>query len=447
VYLRRLFHCFAEKHRYMYTILLLYAFLVPLFVVPVGDFWGWSDIFLPIGLAVALWNLKKITPGVVAATALLIAAMVSIFQVFGDTHETIISAIKVARLAGIILPIYLVASTHLTSLQVHRLAWVSWWGTALALSVSLALYSMGVQLREHQQLMYSELTGELIYRNGGLVGDSGVCGHVASFHFMVGFYLAFVSHERFRMPASAFFFLVTTTIGLSTASILTSSSRSALLAMFSFLACYLLIVFFLSLRRMPISAIWQGALIGFVLTTTIIATISFGSNDKLFESLVDRMSFSNADSLEVASSGRIATWSEISQRIVDDVLFGVGYKQGMIALGNRAVDNIFLLVIFECGLLGIVALMLAAYAFWVAVFRLQSYGLNTSVFLFSLGLSQIVHGMTVDNLTMWSSAPLFFLLGAAISSLGFLHTESLANEPQFEGYELRQRELLEPKGA
>ena len=143
---------------------------------------------------------------------------------------------------------------------------------------------------------------------------------------------------------------------------------------------------------------------------------------------------------DVVTSGRWETWKSLFAFFADHpwlLLFGVGYKSisETSLLGQSiVVDNGYLSVLFETGIVGLLSLLWLLAGLFRALLpaRYQSEPLrgHLAAFLFSFWCGQLVQMLTGDILTFWRNMVVFFAMAACAIQPGT--TDSVNTHKQME---------------
>ena len=113
-------------------------------------------------------------------------------------------------------------------------------------------------------------------------------------------------------------------------------------------------------------------------------------------------------------SGRLESWSAIAGFIAEhpwQTLFGIGYKTLPYTeyLGRPVIaDNMYLSLLVETGLLGLVALVGLNAAILITCWRAMRHGSFYGKWLFCFWVGEVVQMLTGDILTYWRVLPVYF---------------------------------------
>jgi O-antigen ligase len=113
-------------------------------------------------------------------------------------------------------------------------------------------------------------------------------------------------------------------------------------------------------------------------------------------------------------SGRLESWSTIAGFIAQhpwQTLFGIGYKTLPYTeyLGRPVIaDNMYLSLLVETGLLGLIALMGLNAAILMTCWRAMRRGSFYGRWMFCFWTGEIVQMLTGDILTYWRVLPVYF---------------------------------------
>ena len=245
-----------------------------------------------------------------------------------------------------------------------------------------------------------------VYRRAqGLFYEASTLGNFSAF-FLVGAVVALAQSGARRMFSG-----VALSLGLVvfSASLLLSFSRASVIC--AALAVVVLVI--LEHRR------WQRsrALVIFAVLIPAAAGVFALALPEVAEAYGSRIGLS-LDRLLTAPnsvlSGRLESWGTIAGFIAGhpwQTLFGIGYKTLPYTeyLGRPVIaDNMYLSLLVETGVLGLVALLILNGAILITCWRAMRRGSFYGKWLFCFWVGEVVQMMTGDILTYWRVLPVYF---------------------------------------
>lgn len=310
----------ASRESVINGLLLIYAAMTPLLVIPVAGLLGASDVlFFPTILAITLFGRAS---GDLRSQLLLLLFYIFVgFSLFRTEDPTYI--FKWIRLAGILLPFFL-ASNATISLQ--RVIPVFFWSGLFAISLGIVLWWLNASLfeGENNQRIWLE-NGESRIRAAGHFGDSSAFGALVSMWATVCgcYYIAGKQNSKWMLTvvlAVSFVALLGSTSRASAAGIIAGVGAAMV---FYFLSAINKCEFFLPRKTISIAA----------LSLLLVAFLVWGVSPLLMGSEWLEVTFArfNPSHFEDSNSflsGRIEIWKDYLSSIKSWGLLGVGYKQG-----------------------------------------------------------------------------------------------------------------------
>jgi O-antigen ligase len=245
-----------------------------------------------------------------------------------------------------------------------------------------------------------------VYRRAqGLFYEASTLGNFSAF-FLVGAVVALTGRQSLRT-----FSPIALRCGLAvfSAALLLSFSRSSVVCA----ALAVIVLAILERHR------WQGrrALLAFAILIPVAAAVFALALPEVAGAYWARVGFT-LDRLLLAPdrvlSGRLESWSAIAGFIAEhpwQTLLGIGYKTLPYTeyLGKPVIaDNMYLSLLVETGLFGLVALVALNAAILVTCFRAMRKGSFYGKWLFCFWVGEVVQMLTGDILTYWRVLPVYF---------------------------------------
>ncbi len=324
------------------SLLLAYAFLTPLLVIPVAGLLGASDLlFIPaIAATVLVGRLRKCVTSHFLLAAFLILVGVSLYQT-----DDLSYVLKWGRLIGISFPFFLACFSTLTLRQVIR---VFFWSGLFAILTGIVLWWFDIALfaEEANQRIWLD-NGESRIRAAGVFGNStGFGALIAMWTVTCG--MQTISEERpdKRILAAI---LLTSIVGLAC-----STSRVSLAAIVAGMGAGASFMFAAHLKRRGFRL--RGSTISLAI---LVLVVTLGTLCLIIPQLMEQewlqVTYSRFDPRAHHSSnsflaGRVAIWREYLASIDQWGVLGVGYKQGYLHFSSSP-HNQFLSLAAECGFL------------------------------------------------------------------------------------------------
>lgn len=383
-------------------LLLAYAAAVPLLIVPlpIGQSLGAADLLFPF----AVWTLlrassRKIDPLMLTFAAFVVAASLStiytLMTLTRNDSQEIISMLLIVRMYAIYIPLLLVLAWRApTEDKIVRIAHVIMVSGSLACLIGIVLHSLGIRIRDTQQVNWFGNGVESTLRAGGLLGNSGDFGHLAA---VLG-----VTAVAFGLLRTGSVILPLIAVGLAAYATYISSSRAAMLHLVVGLVIMLPLLF----KRRPalsFGLLAVGSLVA-VASAVSASAVSFQT-----EFLLRRLDVLNltGESLFFSSDSRLSSWETILRLIYERPFTGIGYGR-MVALTGGAGDNSFLTLAVEIGLIGAICFAV----FWATILIAAARIKDPTKKWISLAIvvSEIAHMLTIDTHRMWATAPIALLV-------------------------------------
>jgi O-antigen ligase len=388
-----------------------YSALVPVVVVPVGN--ETFSLCEPLLLltAVALFFVRPMAPPRVHHIAMalyLTATLISLWQI-GDGELLAGSGKRWVRLVAIAAPLYLPLGLEVSRQTVQRAIRAFLWGGLAAITIGLVLYWFQIQIRQESQKLWLGNGHSPILRASGLVADTAAFGHLVAVWAIVSLGSLWIGNHPHRFRWS----LVAAALVLYT--VVVSSSRGALVDILAGLAA-------LGLLSRPrwrcrLDFVVLGLLVGSValvgLGGFLLASGVQGPSGELQGSL-SRFLGGNSGSVNNFSSGRLETWSSYLSDCADYLLCGTGYKTATFVLPGRFPDNALLGILVEAGVPGLACMLFFLGSVLWGLWKQRRVGNDYASLVFALWVGQIVHAMTADTFTLFSTMPFVYLLTAIV---------------------------------
>jgi O-antigen ligase len=400
------------------------SLLLPPFSLPLGD----SGPHVAVGFAaLGLWRgatrlgqwrvpLNLLTKSALALGAAMLLS-VTCALLYSGPQVAAGSLLRVALFSISLYTLFYFAYGPGTQEVPQPLRWGYWlFGLGVASAV-LACVDFYFQLppaaRFGEQFVW--LSSGVYRRAQGMFYESGVLGSLCSF-FLVYLAVAWLRRAREGFSEKV---LLAGGAALS-AALLFSFSRSSFLSAAAALTALLLFCRKqVRLRRaLPVALAAVAAVL-------LLAYLLFPA---FVETYLLRMLYSGLDFGEKPDTvlgGRLTTWSTILGLLSaspEKLLFGVGFKTlpyGGLAREPLIADNMYVSMLAETGLLGLVLLLLFQAAILLHAYRAaRSPGQAASflgLWIFCFWIGQLLQMLSVDALTYWRVLPLYFaVLGLAV---------------------------------
>jgi O-antigen ligase len=386
-----------------------YGALVPVIIVPVG---GESfSLCEPLLLltAVALFFARPLAPPRVQHIAMalyLTATLISLWQI-GDSELLVGSAKRWVRLVAIAAPLYLPLGLDVSRRQAQRAIKAFLWGGLLAIAIGLVLYWFQIPIREESQKLWLGNGHAAILRASGLVADTAAFGHLVAVWAIVSLGSLWNENNprrlRWSFVAGALVLYV----------VVVSSSRGALIDILGGL--FTLCVLNRPRLRVRRSRAALGLLIGLAAAVgcLLIAANAQTPSGELQGSL-SRFFGGNSGSVNNFSSGRLESWSSYLSECANYLLCGTGYKTATSVLPGRFPDNALLGILVEVGIPGLACMLFFLGSILWGLWRQHRAGNAYAKLVLALWIGQIVHAMTADTFTLFSTMPFVYLLTAIV---------------------------------
>lgn len=380
-------------------LLCAYTVLIPLFVVRITDdiAIGAVDILAPISAIILIASRKRSSMQIDEALAWMFLIWSLVSAVFAIAIGTFnVRSALVMRLVFIFMPFMLtMMAVDFSCRDLERLLNIFIWSGGASICIGIVLYSMGVSTSTTiQQNWYGGAAPTA--RAGGLAGNSGDFGHLAAAWTIIciSFGLYFKKTQFAIMSILA--------IGLYASYI--SSSRAAILHIAIGIIMIAPIIFY----KRKILNITIAAMIGLV---AFILILNWAATDPNAFYVIKRFDIINASGESTFyQTGRFGNWQMFLDHSLDNLFFGVGFKNIMPVVGAPG-DNAFLTILVESGLIAALCYLL----FWV-ILVIKSFLVRDRILriaMVAIILSEIAHMTTVDTYTMWSTSPFILMFIAA----------------------------------
>jgi len=392
-------HDATSLHRWVIYLALM---LVPLVAIPIGA--GERASFVDFALfPIGLLLLYRRTVPRSAVLLFLGAFLASAVLLIPLAPKPVLETLRVYRLCAIYAPFVLALALPWDLAAAERALKIAWWfglaGVLLGFSI---FWSEGV-VRENQQRLWIAGSAESVLRAGGLLGNSGGFSHLVTGWAMSALLIRWLALARLNLLQ------VGITIALLLYGVLATASRASLLQIG--VSVVFAIVF--SIRVEPRAILRSLA----VLTLAVLMGVAAAwalmrvMDPEFLGAVLTRFGLAGDPTLLVESR-RYSHWYDLI-RITQWNPFGIGYKRTTDITGLQ-VDNTFLRIFLELGLLGITSyLAMWALIIWGLLRRTSDVVVNR----FRAAAAGVVMGELArmafsDTFTMFLSAPTFLVLVA-----------------------------------
>lgn len=414
------------------TLLLLYAILGPLVIVPlpIGQSIGAADLLFPFALlAMATQPRIRIGPSGLWFSLFVIASLGStvLFIMRGAFPASVgaFDVLLIIRVYAVYLPLLLaIGWKEIATSRIKNVVLGFYTSALIACGLGIALNWAGIQIRDSQQMNWYDNGAAATVRAGGLLGNSSDFGHLSAILGVVS--LAFVGVYLKRPALASLGFLV------AVYATYISSSRAAMLHLVVALVILLPLLF----KGKRLLGLIVFAVVGVVGLIILAPELAISPEMQFTLRRLDILNWSG-DSLFFSSDARITTWDWIFELIQSHPWLGIGYGL-MVPATGRAGDNSFLSLLVETGLMaGIAFCIFWISLVWSAATARVREGRWIAVAVVS---SEIAHMLTVDTHRMWATAPVALLMIGLAIRVSRLeeHGETGAN-PSYGGMPRRTR--------
>jgi O-antigen ligase len=406
-------HTFSVPHRWL-AIFFAAALLLPPLPLPGGDTGPHPSVVLAaIGVLAGMaklhqWRVRW-TPVHSAFAAIVFAMLVSLG--FAALYSGVaIAGASAARVALFFVGVYVYFTSAggpdamdeaASRSMIRALFWIAL--AAAAFGCVDFVYQLPAPAGYEPQFVW--LKSGVYRRAQGLFYEASTLGNFSAF-FLVGAVVALAGRRPLRI-----FSPVALRCGLAvfSAALLLSFSRSSVVCA----ALAVIVLAILERHR------WQGrrALMVFAILIPVAAAVFALALPEVAGAYWARVGFT-LDRLMLAPdrvlSGRLESWAAIAGFIADhpwQTLLGIGYKTLPYTeyLGKPVIaDNMYLSLLVETGLLGLVALVTMNAAILVTCYRAMRKGSFYGKWLFCFWIGEVVQMLTGDILTYWRVLPVYF---------------------------------------
>jgi O-antigen ligase len=263
-----------------------------------------------------------------------------------------------------------------------------------------------------------------VYRRAqGLFYDASALGNFCAF-FLVGSVVVLTRPREKRVLPTA---VACGGVMLFLAAMLVSYSRGSMMT--AAIGCVVLAI--LERRRWAHGRTYL--IIGLAVATGIAFLVAYPEFASAYLSRFDTIT---SISPNAALSGRLESWSTIGRVIVEhpvQVFLGIGYKTLPYTryFGSPVIaDNMYLSVLVETGVLGLLALLAVNTAIVGAAARAERRGSFFGRWMLCFWVGEMFQMLTGDVLTFWRVLPVFFwVLAQAVLERDLLEKDSLEDSP------------------
>lgn len=397
--------------------LYLYAFLIPLLVIPVGGIKiAATDILAPFGLLLLVFDSRvqrRFLPLLLCTLAFLLLCGASLLANLGQLDEVTTIVLKYVRACALWFPFLLAITTppHIIRECLPGLLKAIGLGGLLAAMLCLILFQQNIVFAENQQVNWQQTRQgeEIVYRAGALTGGSGSTGALIAMWAPLAA-LAVSSWGRFsRLVGYAVIALLTLAILKAT------SSRGGTLNLLVIISTFLALSSVGTSRsRNKLALIAIAGL--FALTGGFMVELVM---DGAISERINEFALRGRDlsaGVDKVASGRLDNWQTVIDVIKDRPFFGVGMKNG-VNFTDDFVDNSYLMLSLECGLAATVlyvAILIQLIAKLVPLGRLWRYDEASVAAAIVAGVT--VNGFFCEIYTFWASFPAAMMFAGCILS-------------------------------
>lgn len=389
-----------------FVLLLLYAGFTP--IIAVGGLFSFkvgTPDFLLIPVILFLLTRRQLRSSPLSLVCWLYVALglvsALVNWLLGGNGVGITSALQYIRSIGSLLPLFLVVGDFDGDYaRIRKLGLTMVISGSLSCLIGIFLYHSGVQVRDSQQVLWGTDGARSSLRAGGILGNSSDFGHLAATLFAVALVFG-VLYDLNRVAVAA-------ACAVSLYAIWIASSRAALLHVAVMVLFFGLFLLHRARREVVILLLFLLALV--VVSFPAISESAFW--DTPGGARLDMFGFGES-SVFLSSTTRLSTWQMARGLFLEDPWFGAGYGAILDNLG-QAGDNSFISSTVELGVFAGFAFLLI----WLVLLSEIGRAPLVSTRLLGLGvvLGEIAHLMTLDGMRLWSSMPLFMIVGGILYS-------------------------------
>ncbi|QDU27129.1 O-Antigen ligase [Anatilimnocola aggregata] len=393
-------------HNLAVLLVMAYGLLVPLIVVPIGGerFGLCEPLMLPCLLALCLVALQS-APKLhhLAMAMFLVAAMLSLVQIV-DGEMLLGSAKRWLRLLAIVSPFFLSLILPVTDKLIVQGLRAFFVGGAAAIVCGFFIYWLQIPIYADSQKLWLANGQAPVLRASGLVGDTASFGHLISLWCLLAIGSLWLDHSPGRTWKSA------AVLAVVAYAVLVSSSRAALLNVVGGLWTLWM------LSHSNSRAHRNGIVVaGMLLTIAFVALslrsmVGSGEPGGALAGSLDRFLGSEQTTANGFASGRLESWSSYLFECSEYLLLGTGYKTAHLVVPGHFADNALLGVVVETGLPGLFCMLLLLAAIFYGLWRQHQQGNRFGTLLLAVWVGQMLHGLTADTFTLWTTMPELYLL-------------------------------------
>lgn len=384
-----------------------YALLTfPLIVTITGSLRvGFSDFAIPLAMLIPFMRKGRQPVASYFYCFYLATPFISLlFSVLTGKPRSLDEALYILRSYAIFFPFLLVFYIpNFNGEKARKIVLYAVYGTTIGVLAGAALYAFGIQVREDTQRIWLG-NGQVLYRAGGLAGNSGSFGMQLSVWATLLFLIA--PHFRIRVPPLyKLFALAVLAYGFYG-----SSSRGGLLMFLGAVFVYYLLI----VVRRPGRFVLIPVILASMAIVMIVALENLGIFDRAVSSAISRIDIFNiTGQSRFFQTVRFENWQELPDMLGEAIWLGYGFKQFADNSGFL-IDNAYLLAIFETGICGFVFFML----FWLSIGQSAvKLSLTRNVkarLLLVLQFEFMLRMVSGGSNSSWSVAPVVFLLLAVL---------------------------------
>lgn len=324
-------------------------------------------------------------------------ALISVLSAETSKIKTLAS---VYRLMAIYTPFAIALTLTWTPQTAERAVRWFWWSGLAGVMLGLFVYWIFGAVREHQQALHLGESGGVVYRAGGVLGNSGGFSHLITGWAMSALCLRWLGFGR--LPR----WQLLVTLALLIYGILVTASRSAVLQVVA--GIFFSMLFMMRAGRsnagriVPVVGAFAVALL------LLLPLAAMFVDDNFLRGVM--MRFGLTDSRSLMQTSRWDNWAQLIN-LLGWTPLGIGYKTTT-ALTSINVDNSFLRIFFEMGVPGLLAFI----AFWgLVLFNLLIGSSNPNVrrikaVAAGMLMGELARMFFSDTFTMYLSMPTMMIL-------------------------------------
>jgi O-Antigen ligase len=398
-------------------IAMLYAILVPLFVVQIGGVrFGFSDFAVPLTVGILLvtrpiasWKLPHL-----AMAVFLLVTFTSLFHI--DSPAILQQSVqRWIRLVAMSIPLFLGLVLHVDEPFVLRVSKAFCWGGLFAIAIGLVVFWRQIPITDQSQRFWMNGGKSGIFRACGLVGETGAFGNMIAAWGIIS--LGWLRLGKYSTTGPWLLLGVLAVVFYTT--VIASATRGAVVnfAVGGFALTLL--------SRMPRTSIQNFVLLGVLISALMVSALlswmqfssKSGDRNSIWSKSLERFLPSEQSNANQFSSGRLQNWEGYFSNRSEYFMLGSGYKTAATLLPGQHSDNAVLSIFLETGVPGLVCMTLFVVSMMWELFRRHLAGERTATVMIAAWIGQLITVPVVDIFTIWITMPVMYLLTGLVLQL------------------------------